>query len=168
MENATRFQLYRFLIEEVREARRARRELSNAFLTLNLAGVGALGFLIKDGETAKLPAALLIWCVVALIFTCLIWRTSNKYYTHMLKSKYEIINDLENALATDLGGKPIQEEYAKVGKLKPNKAFFSLEYTMPALFVIGYIVFLIYRLEWASFAAAAEAAWAQLQDLIAR
>lgn len=34
------FELYKLLVEEAREARRARRELSNIFTTINLAGAG--------------------------------------------------------------------------------------------------------------------------------
>ena len=46
--NAATFELYRLLVEEAREARRARREMSNMFLTLNLAGVGALGIIARQ------------------------------------------------------------------------------------------------------------------------
>src|SRR5262245_32708183 len=106
MADFTAFELYKLLVEEVREARRARRELSNVFMTLNLAGVGALGFLARGGAEG-LNAALFGLCTIALVLTCVIWRTSNAYYTGMLGAKYKTIYALED----QLGVHPIRDEW---------------------------------------------------------
>lgn len=128
------FETYRLLVEEAREARRARRELSNIFLTLNLAGVGALGIIARDGE--RLEPALFGWCAFALALTCVIWRTTNVYYNKVLKAKYIIIRQYEDRL----GQRPLYEEYLAMGGAKVMRAF-TLERIMPFLFILGYVVF---------------------------
>ena len=132
------FELYRLLVEEVRETRRARRDLSNVFMTMNLGGVGALGFLSKGDAT--LNPALLGWCCFALVLTCVIWRLSNAYYTGMLATKYEIIYELERKLGID----PLQREWGGLPR-RGLMRWFSFERAMPALFIVGYVVFLIYQ-----------------------
>lgn len=139
---APTFDLYKLLVEEVREARKARRELANVFTTLNLGGVGALGFLA--GPNAGASAGLLIWAVIALIVICLVWRTSNAYYTRLLGAKYAILYSVE----TELGIDPIQREWRALGDRSLFK-FFSFERLMPLLFAIGYVVFIAYQVSWA-------------------
>lgn len=138
---APTFDLYKLLVEEVREARRARRDLANVFTTLNLAGVGALGFLAGP-DNGQSPA-LLVWAVVALILCCVVWRSSNAYYTVMLGSKYQIIYEIEK----DLGIDALQREWRQL----PRHGFlryFSLERAMPILFGLGYLVFVAYQVSW--------------------
>jgi hypothetical protein len=132
--NDTTFDLYRLLVEEAREARRARRELSNMFLTLNLAGVGALGIIARDNQ--GLDPALFGWAAGALGLTCIIWRTTNAYYNRALKTKYTIIARYEQ----QLGERPLYEEYLAMGGAKAMRAF-TLERIMPWLFILGYAVF---------------------------
>lgn len=129
------FELYRLLVEEVRDARRARRELSNIFLTLNIAGFGALGLIARDN--GDLNPALFAMLAFALALTCVIWRTSNGYYTLMLAAKYKTIYALED----QLGVHPIRDEWnALHGKRRAMK-WFSLERAMPILFILGYGLF---------------------------
>lgn len=132
------FDLYKLLVEEAREARRARRELSNTFMTLNLAGVGALGFLARN----QLPGAdknltMFGLCAFALVLTCIIWGTSNSYYTNVLTAKYNAINALEDKL----GARPFQDEWAALSKRGRALRWFTLERAMPMLFIIGYAIF---------------------------
>jgi len=128
------FETYRLLVEEARETRRARRELSNAFLTLNLAGLGGLGLIAR--EASSLNPTLFGWGAAALGLTCIIWRTSNAYYNEVLKAKYKIITRYEQ----DLGKTPLYEEYTALGGSKTMRAF-TLERAMPWLFIGAYIVF---------------------------
>src|SRR5262245_13338659 len=130
------FEIYRLLVEEAREARRARRELSNIFLTLNMAGMGALGFIAR--ERSAFDPALFACCALALALTCVIWRTSNRYYNRTLKNKYRIITAYENKL----GETPLLEEYHAMGGAKAMRAF-TLERAMPLLFVFGYMAFFL-------------------------
>ncbi|MGD9967947.1 MAG: hypothetical protein AB7T59_15605 [Hyphomonadaceae bacterium] len=136
MAEAATFDVYKLLVEEAREARRARRELSNIFLTLNLAGVGGLGLLAR--EQSELNPALFAWGAFALILTCIVWRTSNAYYNKALKAKYTIISRYEQ----NLGQAPLTEEYQAMGGAKIMRAF-TLERAMPFLFIIGYLVFFV-------------------------
>ena len=135
---AQEFDLYKLLVEEVREARKARRDLSNVFTTLNLGGVGALSFLADPKNPQFQP--LLGWAAFALIIVCWIWRTSNRYYTLMLAAKYKVLYELEEAAIPQ---RPIQREYEI---MRPNRAMrqFSLERALPTFFILGYLVFIIY------------------------
>ncbi len=149
MDENRRFDVYKLLVEEVREARKARRELSNIFTTLNVAGVGALGFLANPahrGAGEILPFALLFWMGFALILICFIWRMSNAYYSQMLNIKYGVIYEYERALGID----PIEREYKGLPRKGPFK-WFGVERAMPVVFVIGYIVFLSYQITWPGF-----------------
>jgi hypothetical protein len=122
-------------------------------MSLNLAGVGALGFLrVEDGSRVR--PELLIWLVVALVLTCIIWRTSNAYYTKLLGAKYAVLYRYEDRL----GEKPIRDEYQDLGDRRWFK-FFSLEQMMPFLFVLGYGVFLAYSLPWWSSVLGPRPAW---------
>jgi len=155
---APTFELYKLLVEEVREARKARREMANLFTTLNLAGVGALGTMAQSGV-----AALLVWASVALVLTCIIWRTSGAYYTRLLGAKYAILYSVE----TELGIDPIQREWRALGDRTLFK-FFSLERLMPILFAISYLVFIAYHVSLAEVAAIADAAVRPVLSLIGR
>ena len=155
------FELYKLLVEEVREVRKARRDLANMFTTLNLGGVGALGFLAK-GDGVFSPA-LLGFLAVALVLTCLIWRMSNSYYNRMLQVKYDIIYDCENAMGID----SLQREYAGLSRRGPVK-WFSVERAMPVLFIIGYGVLIAYTTSWAEVTGVVEGAIRPLRALIGR
>lgn len=156
------FELYRLLVEDVREARRARRELSNTFMTLNLAGIGALGFLAR-GENGLDPA-LFAWCAFALALTCVIWRTSNSYYTELLGAKYKEIYALE----TKLGVSAIKDEWAAIQGKRQAMKWFSLERAMPVLFIIGYGVFFAVQAGGADLTALWQSVQGFLAGLLAR
>ncbi len=134
------FDLYQLLVEEARDARRARRELVNTFLTLNLAGLGALGLISRD-ESGFTPT-LFGWAALALALTCIIWRTSNAYYNRALKTKYKIITRYEQ----EMGKTPLFEEYTAMGAGKTMRAF-TLERVMPYLFVLAYVVFYLVQVD---------------------
>lgn len=135
VDTATNLEIYKLLVEDVRDARRARRELSNVFMTLNIAGMSALGFLASaDG----LPSPVLFTlCAIALALTCAIWRTSNSYYTVLLAAKYKNIYAVED----DLGVHPIKDEWQNITGKRRAMKWWSLERSMPILFIAGYIVF---------------------------
>jgi hypothetical protein len=156
---APTFELYKLLVEEVREARKARRDMANLFTTLNLAGVGALGTLAQQNG----GGALLLWACTALLLTCVIWRTSGAYYTRLLGAKYAILYSVE----TELGIDPIQREWRALGDRSLFK-FFSLERMMPILFAIGYAVFIAYNVSWAEVVEITQAAVRPVMDLIGR
>lgn len=134
------FEFYKLMLEEAREARAARRGLANTFMTVNLAGVGALGFLAKGEAADRLPDILLIWCAMALMLVCLIWHVSNSYYTRILSAKFVVLDDFENRL----GERPLHHEWAELNKRGRGLRFFTLERAMPFMFVFGYVVFLLY------------------------
>lgn len=156
---APTFELYKLLVEEVREARKARRDLANVFTTINVAGVGLLGTIAKPSEALAVlqdvavgvrtpDAAPVAFIVVALLLTCIVWWTSNAYYTKILAAKYGIVYAIEN----EMGSAPMQAEWKALGNRTIFK-FFSLERMMPVLFAVGYIAFFLYQLPTPGFLA---------------
>lgn len=135
VDTATNLEIYKLMVEDVREARRARRELSNVFMTLNIAGISALGFL-ASAEGLPNPV-LFTLCAIALALTCAIWRTSNSYYTVLLAAKYKAIYAIED----DLGVHPIRDEWQSITGKRRAMKWWSLERAMPILFILGYAVF---------------------------
>lgn len=158
------FDIYRLMVEEVRDAKRARRELSNTFMTLNLAGIGALGFLARGGAEGQLDSGLFGLCALALGSTCLIWQTSNTYYTHMLAQKYKTIYALEDRLGTH----PIKDEWMALHGKRSAMKWFTLERAMPLLFIVGYIVFFLVQSGAIDLDAAIGAARDWLSALVSR
>lgn len=135
VDTATNLEIYKLLVEDVREARRARRELSNVFMTLNIAGISALGFLASSNGLPN--PVLFTLCAIALALTCAIWRTSNSYYTVLLAAKYKNIYVIED----DLGVHPIRDEWQSITGKRRAMKWWSLERAMPVLFIIGYALF---------------------------
>ncbi|HRP12478.1 MAG TPA: hypothetical protein PLK37_15750 [Terricaulis sp.] len=150
------FEYFKLLVEEVRDAKRARRELSNTFMTVNLAGVGALAFLA--GGNSGLDPALFAWCAFALALICVIWRTSNSYYIVLLGAKYREVYALEQAL----GMSALRDEYGSIQSKRAIAKWFSLERAMPFLFMLGYAVFFAVQLGGDNVAAL----WANVQSFL--
>jgi hypothetical protein len=134
-DNTTNLEIYKLLVEDVRDARRARRELSNVFMTLNIAGISALGFLAQENGLPN--PVLFTLCAIALALTCAIWRTSNSYYTVLLAAKYKNIYAIED----DLGVHPIRDEWQSITGKRRAMKWWSLERSMPVLFILGYALF---------------------------
>lgn len=139
------FDLYKLMVEDVREVRRARRQVSNLFITLNLAGASALGFLLR--VDSGMPAALKLWLVFALVLTCVVWSTANRYYTRLLAVKYGIIYDIENELEIVV----LQREWKELPR-KGTIKWFGLERRLPFIFIVGYLVFISYQISSADIA----------------
>lgn len=158
------FEFYKLMVEEAREARAARRSLANTFMTVNLAGVGALGFLAKGEAGDRLPDVLLVWCAMALMLVCLIWAISNNYYTRILSAKFVVLDDFEGRL----GERPLRHEWTELNKRGRGLRFFTLERAMPFLFVVGYVVFLAYATNLRDMMDGIATAVGQLRGLFAR
>lgn len=148
-------ELYRIMVEEVRDARGARRDASNQYLTTNIAGLLGLHALAGGGDsevtvgplampTAQAPIQLLFGYTFILILICLIWQTSNRYYAFLLRAKMRQLDKLEQQLTSQ----PLREEYMSFGGTRSGR-FFALERSLPLFFVIAYVMFLAYQVTWA-------------------
>ena len=138
------FETYKLLVEEAREARKVRRDLSNTFLTINVVSAGGLGgglgLELSGGERLFVDATLFAPVTLALIIVNFIWIQSNRYYWEALRVKYAIISEYENRIGVD----PLQEEYRRTQPLQ-SKRMFTFERAMPAVFIATYVAFLCYQ-----------------------
>ncbi|WP_395646906.1 hypothetical protein [Terricaulis sp.] len=126
------FELYKIQIEEIRDARRGRRELANTFITLNIGGLGAVAI-------AGDPARLTLY-VFGLVMVCILWSTSNAYYTLVLNTRYSTLYEFEKTLGFAL----VRQEWGAISR-RPL-TWFSLERALPSLFILAYLVFLFYQI----------------------
>jgi hypothetical protein len=151
------FETYKLLVEEVRAAREARRDMSNMFTTLNLGGVGALGFLMSPSNGPL--AVYVVWLSIALILSCLVWMMSNGYYRRLIAVKYTTIYAVEDSMGVSY----FQQEWKALPRNTISR-WFSLERMMPAIFLVGYALFLASRMgetapQWLAEAWRTAASW---------
>lgn len=164
------FETYKLLVEEAREARRVRRDLSNTFLTINVVSAGGLGgglgLELSGGDRLFVDATLFAPVTLALIIVNFIWIQSNRYYWEALRVKYAIISEYEN----QIGVNPLQEEYLRTQPLQ-NKRMFTFERAMPWVFIATYVAFLCYQFSMDDVRAVldiVQTAWRSLADRFAQ
>jgi hypothetical protein len=148
MAGAHDFEIYTMLVEDARDTRRARRELTALFITLNTGGLGAIAI---AGDPGRLAVYL-----IGLMVLCLLWSISNGYFITLLAVKYQALYRREE----DLGISVLRDEWNAIVGRRPQFQFFSLERRLPNLFLLGYLIFLAFQVSWADIAALAQAAWA--------
>lgn len=135
------FEVYKLLVEEVRETRKARRDIANIFTTTNITGISSLGLL--QTAQVEVPPGAIVWICIALTMLCLAWQSSNAYYNRILTAKYTIIYDVENSLEIDY----FQREWRALGGRTLMRSF-SLERHLPLMFIAGYLGFIALQAPW--------------------
>ncbi len=144
MADAQLFDMYRLLIEDAGALRAARRETNNFFMSLNVAGLGVIGFLMNEKLDPTTVAALCgAMCICAFI-----WWRSIGHYARLVSVKYKIIKKVEDQLPFQ----PTQEEWALFAKGKRNQGSSHFEKLVPILFVVGYAAFAAVQLAKAGMA----------------
>ena len=105
--------------------------------------------LLPEHSVMTLRDALPALLAIALVLTCVIWATSNHYYTLLLAAKYKGVYALEN----ELGRSPIREEWEALQGKRGALKWFSLERMMPTVFILGYLAFLVLHADIVDFGA---------------
>jgi hypothetical protein len=139
MDDALLFNFYRLLIEDAGALRGARRETNNFFMTLNVAGLGAIGFLMNEGAD---PGINVLLCGTMLIVSFIWWNSIN-HYARLCSIKYKIIKKVEDQLPFQ----PTQEEWAMFAKGKSGQGSNRFEKLVPVLFAIGYAGFALLQMQ---------------------
>jgi hypothetical protein len=138
------FRFYELLLTEARTLREARRSTNNFFMSVNVAGLGGLGFLLKEG----MPGGLMIGLALMMALICFLWRNSIGHYARLTSIKYKIIREFEARLAAQ----PIADEWKAFTRGKPNKGASHIEELVPTVFGLGYVALPALTLPWSSFA----------------
>jgi hypothetical protein len=133
MDQQLAFQFYTLLLGEAGSLRAARREANNFFMTLNVAGLGAIGFLMNEGVD---PGILVLLCGTMVIVSY-IWWNSISHYAKLSGIKYDIIKNVEDQLPIQ----PTQEEWRRFTGGKRGQGSNRFEKSVPLLFAIGYAGF---------------------------
>ena len=114
-----------------------RAEANKFYMTLNVAIVGAIGFLYSDRFNGAGPLAQVEWVASAFAFAGLVisftWRCIIASQRRLLGEKFEVIHRLEEALPFQ----PYTDEYAD-GNRKAGGGRFELR--LPSLFMVFYVV----------------------------
>jgi hypothetical protein len=155
MSDDSNFRFYELLLAEARTLREARRSTNNFFMSVNVAGLGGVGFLLKEGIAAPLIAGL----ALMMAFVCFLWMNSIGHYARLTSIKYKILREIEAKLPMQ----PIAEEWRQFTRGKPNQGASHIEKLVPLIFGLGYIALPALTLPWA----AAAAPWlAQLRSAL--
>lgn len=99
MDEERKFELYKMMVEDLRDTRKARRDFANFMVTLNISGLGALVTISAAPSSTRATSSALL---LALAAVCVVWRASNAYYTRLLAVKYKQAYFAEEALGIDM------------------------------------------------------------------
>lgn len=104
--------------------------MNNIFVTLNLAIIAAVSIAwnIKS-----------IFILVAGIVVCIIWLLFIRNYKLLNTEKFNVINTIEKKLPV----KPFNDEWEKLRNNKKYTDSTKLERTLPAMFIVLYVVAII-------------------------
>ena len=112
-----------------------RAEVNRFYLSLNTAIVGALGFLLKDGGGVGVFAAFLPAIPFVGAFICLIWRSILVSQRKVMKTKFDVIHELEKTLPA----RPYALEWEIFNQNKKGKpSFAKFELRLPIIFFLVY------------------------------
>jgi hypothetical protein len=134
------FRFYELLLAEARTLREARRSTNNFFMSVNVAGLGGLGFLLKEG----MASGLMLGLALMMAFVCFLWRNSIGHYARLTSIKYKIIREFEARLPAQ----PIAEEWKAFTRGKPNQGASHIEKLVPTIFGLGYVALPLLALPW--------------------
>jgi hypothetical protein len=145
MSDDSNFRFYELLLAEARTLREARRSTNNFFMSVNVAGLGGLGFLLKEAMAGPLIAGL----AMMMAFVCFLWTNSIGHYARLTSIKYKILREIEAKLPMQ----PIAEEWRQFTRGKPNQGASHIEKLVPLVFGLGYIALPALTLPWGAAAA---------------
>lgn len=114
-------------VEMANSISQRRDAMNNLFTTLNIALTATISF-VWDIKTIIVSA-------VGVVF-CMVWILLINNYKQLNKEKFNIINKLERQLPA----KPFNEEWLNLKNNKKYKNGTSIEYIMPTIFIVAYIV----------------------------
>lgn len=100
--------------------------MNNLFVTLNIALIATISF-VWNIQTVCISIIGVAFCVV---WICLI-----NNYKQLNKEKFFIINEIEK----DLPYQPFNDEWSNLKSNKKYQNSTTIEYVMPAIFIIAYI-----------------------------
>lgn len=130
------FDYYRLMLDQASALRQARRETNNYFMPINVAGLGGLGFLLKEmGETWFGPELILL-LAGGMILVCLLWRNAIRHYARLSKIKFNIIREIESGLPLQ----PVRDEWTRFTKGENGRGQSGIEIYVPILFIGGYVM----------------------------
>lgn len=105
----------------------SRRDTMNSlFITINLSLITAISLIWQVKSLAMAVSGIVI---------CILWHRLIGYYRSLNKSKYEVINSIEEMLPAQ----PFKDEWAIFEKTK-SKEGTNLEKNLPRLFIVLYLV----------------------------
>ena len=128
------FELYKLQVEDLREARRARRESSDQFLSINITTLLSMS-LASD----RLPYQAFAAICAFLLMVTLLWISSNRSHDGTLRAKTEVVWRLEEGLVDHAGARPLADEW-RILHSRYRIRWFSFDRAIPTLFAVGYVV----------------------------
>jgi hypothetical protein len=136
------FETYKLMVEDIRDVQRARRETVTTYVTLNIAGIGAIGFLGSDNQA--FDPALVNWLVIGLVLVCFLWQGTERAFLNQLARKYHHVIKQADRLGLD----PEWTESIMRWTGRPARTYeqAAVQRLMPFLFMLGYVIFLLHQI----------------------
>lgn len=133
------WRFYELWINDVARLREGRRQTTNFFLSLNLAGSGALGFVLNP--TNAIAHYYILIAVPAMWLVNLSWIASDRWYLRLTLLKLHFLQLLEK----DLPRQPLTDEFARIDQKKPPLwwtilKWLEMESLLPVLFSTAYLI----------------------------
>lgn len=134
-------ELYRLWIEEIARLRDTRQAQSNLCVTVNLAAVSALGFLMSD---AGFPHYLITWICLAMIAVNLSWIANDAWLATVTWRRIMFARELEKSFPHQ----PLTDESTNLDWRRRHTLawLFGFKRVVPALFLIGFTVIAVLEL----------------------
>jgi hypothetical protein len=130
------FDYYKLMLDQAGQLRQARRETNNYFMSINVAALGGLGFLLKEMSDQWVGPELILLLAGGMILVCLLWRNAILHYARLSSIKFSIIREIESGLPMQ----PVRDEWARFTKGANGRGQSGIEIYVPILFAFGYIL----------------------------
>jgi hypothetical protein len=130
---------YRLWIDDIARLRQSRQAQTNFFVSVNLAGMGALGFLLSPDH--QMPTHFVFWICLAMLVVNLSWMATDAWFATITWRKILFARKLEE----NLEYQPLKEEGVAVNWRRRYRLFYwlGIERIMPVLFIIGFVGILL-------------------------
>lgn len=135
--------LYRLWLEDIARIREARRQTTAFFVSLNLAGYGALGVALMPSN--DLPKYMSIFACIAFLLVNVSWILTDRRYAMQAAAKFGFALKLEKTMMHQ----PVAAERRSTPQPSSLAWWLSMERLLPVLFSFGFAGMALVQIPWA-------------------
>lgn len=140
------FDLYKLWIEDVARLRSMRQQNTHFNTTLNLAGIGALGWLIVNrtaDRQAALPDYFDLVLAIGMVFVNVSWLFTDSWFVSITKRKFVQLAELERDAKYNWVTR--DAKHFDWRRVNPIGWLFGIDRVMPGLFGVAFVLFIFLK-----------------------